>query len=129
MADAVVGEEPWTQAEVDQVVAELEAQQAELASQVAAQESELAGLFRDGGDGAGPDAADLGTATFERDHEMTLVSGERDALQQIERALTRARDGKLGLCESCGQAIPKMRVVAFPRATLCVSCKQREERR
>ena len=38
-------------------------------------------------------------------------------------------DGTYGVCESCGQPIGKMRVMAFPRATLCLSCKQREERR
>ncbi len=29
----------------------------------------------------------------------------------------------------CGQPIGKARLQAFPRATLCVDCKQREERR
>ncbi|HEY1134839.1 MAG TPA: TraR/DksA C4-type zinc finger protein [Nocardioides sp.] len=129
MSEAVVGEDTWTTAEIDEVVAGLEAQRAELTAHIDAQERELEGLFRDAGDRAGPDAADLGASSFERDHELTLVSGERDALVQIEHALQRVRAGKLGLCEGCGQAIPKMRVVAFPRATLCVSCKQREERR
>ncbi len=34
-----------------------------------------------------------------------------------------------GVCESCGQPIGKARVLAFPQATLCVTCKQRQERR
>ena len=38
------------------------------------------------------------------------------------------REG-LNRCESCGNPIGKMRLMAFPRATLCMSCKQREERR
>jgi RNA polymerase-binding transcription factor len=33
------------------------------------------------------------------------------------------------VCGSCGQPIGKARLQAFPRATLCVACKQREERR
>jgi hypothetical protein len=33
------------------------------------------------------------------------------------------------VCESCGQPIGKARLLAFPRATLCVACKQRQERR
>ena len=37
--------------------------------------------------------------------------------------------GSYGICESCGNPIGKMRVMAFPRATLCLTCKQREERR
>ena len=52
-----------------------------------------------------------------------------DARQQIDRALARIRDGSYGICESCGNPIGKMRAMAFPRATLCMTCKQREERR
>ena len=67
--------------------------------------------------------------TFERDHEMSLANNARDMLTQTERALLRIEDGSYGICESCGQPIGKMRLMAFPRATLCLSCKQREERR
>jgi hypothetical protein len=38
-------------------------------------------------------------------------------------------EGTYGICESCGEPIGKMRLMAFPRATLCMTCKQREERR
>jgi DnaK suppressor protein len=85
--------------------------------------------MRDAGDGAGHDQADMGATSFERDHELTVVNNERDMLAQIERALTHIHDGTYGICESCGQPIGKMRLMAFPRATLCMSCKQREERR
>ena len=50
-------------------------------------------------------------------------------LAQTERALARIDDGTYGVCESCGNPIGKMRLMAFSRATLCMSCKQREERR
>jgi DnaK suppressor protein len=60
---------------------------------------------------------------------MTVLRNERDMLAQVDRALARIDDGTYGLCESCGQPIGKARVMAFPRATLCMSCKQREERR
>ena len=58
-----------------------------------------------------------------------LLSNERDKLAQIDRALARIDDGTYGVCESCGNPIGKMRLMAFPRATLCLTCKQREERR
>ena len=93
------------------------------------QEEELAGLMRDAGDGAGHDQADMGATSFERDHELTVVNNARDMLAQTERALARIDDGTYGVCESCGNPIGKMRLMAFPRATLCMSCKQREERR
>jgi DnaK suppressor protein len=85
--------------------------------------------MRDAGDGAGNDQADVGSTTFERDHEMSLANNARDMLAQTEHALERIDNGSYGICESCGQPIGKMRLMAFPRATLCLSCKQREERR
>ncbi|MDT9592727.1 TraR/DksA family transcriptional regulator [Nocardioides zeae] len=123
------GDEPWTRAEVAEVVDELLGQRRHLTERLAVQEAELAGLLADGGDGAGADAADLGAANLERDQELHLVSSERETLAQIERSLRRLVGGDFGVCASCARPIPKMRVMAFPRATLCVSCKQREERR
>ena len=63
-------------------------------------EAELTGLMRDSGDGAGQDQADIGASSFERDHELTVLSNERDKLAQIERALGRIDDGTYGVCES-----------------------------
>jgi DnaK suppressor protein len=123
------GEEPWTQAEVDEVLTELEEQRAHSLAVLEAQEAELTGLMRDSGDGAGQDQADVGSTSFERDQELTVVNSEREKLQQIERALSTIAEGTYGVCESCGDPIGKMRLLAFPRATLCMTCKQREERR
>lgn len=123
------GEEPWTVAELDEVLAELDTARAHSLVVLEAAETELTGLMKDSGDGAGQDQADVGATSFERDHELTVVNSERDKLLQIERALGRIEDGSYGVCESCGQPIGKMRLMAFPRATLCLTCKQREERR
>ena len=60
---------------------------------------------------------------------MSIAANARDMLVQSERALARIAAGTYGVCESCGEAIGKARLQAFPRATLCVTCKQREERR
>ena len=122
-------EEAWTEEELAELLDELHEQQQHSGAIVAAQEVELSGLMRDSGDGAGQDQADLGATSFERDHELTVLSNERDKLAQIERALGRIEDGTYGACESCGNPIGKMRLMAFPRATLCMTCKQREERR
>ena len=123
------GEEAWTKAELDEVLAELNEHADRLRHELHDQEEELAGLMRDAGDGAGQDQADLGATSFERDHELTVVNNSREMLAQTERALARIEDGTYGVCESCGNPIGKMRLMAFPRATLCMSCKQREERR
>jgi len=123
------GEEPWTTAELGEVLEELTSTQAHSLEVLQAAEAELNGLMKDSGDGAGQDQADVGATSFERDHELTVVNSERDKLLQIERALGRIEDGTYGVCESCGQPIGKMRLMAFPRATLCMTCKTREERR
>ncbi len=123
------GEEAWTEVELEGVLEELHEQRAHSAEILEHQELELSGLMRDAGDGAGHDQADMGATSFERDHELTVLNIERDKVAQIDRALARIADGTYGVCESCGNPIGKMRVMAFPRATLCMTCKQREERR
>ncbi|WP_300676799.1 TraR/DksA C4-type zinc finger protein [Nocardioides sp.] len=123
------GEEPWTQAELDEIIAELNDQRAHSLALLEAQEAELSGLMKDSGDGAGQDQADMGATSFERDQELSVVNSEKDKLAQIERALTRIADETYGICEANGEPIGKMRLMAFPRATLCMACKQREERR
>jgi RNA polymerase-binding protein DksA len=123
------GEDPWTQSELRDVHDELQAEVLRLRAEILNAETEIADLLRDSGEGAGDDQADTGTKNFEREHEMSLANNARDMLVQSERALRRIDDGSYGLCESCGSPIGKARLQAFPRATLCVSCKQREERR
>jgi DnaK suppressor protein len=123
------GEKPWTRAELDEVISDLNDDRARVVRTLTAQEEELAGLMRDAGDGAGHDQADMGATSFERDQELTVLNNEREKLLQIDRALARIADGTYGICESCGNPIGKGRSMAFPRATLCLTCKQREERR
>jgi RNA polymerase-binding protein DksA len=122
-------EKPWTKKELDEVRNELLAERDRLREELNLAEHELHDLMRDAGDGAGNDQADVGSTTFERDHEMSLANNAREMLAQTQRALTRIEDGTYGVCERCGEPIGKMRLMAFPRATLCLSCKQREERR
>ena len=68
-------------------------------------------------------------ARTKREQEITLANNLRERMGQVERALDRLDDGQYGWCEKCGNAIPVERLAAFPSATLCVSCKQLEERR
>ena len=92
-------------------------------------EADLAGLIADSGDGAGDDQADAGAKTFEREHEMSVNANTREMLEQAVRAQRRLEAGTYGICESCGGPIAAGRLRAFPRATLCIACKQAEERR
>ncbi|HLS41390.1 MAG TPA: TraR/DksA family transcriptional regulator [Ornithinicoccus sp.] len=122
-------EDPWTPEELAEVRAELEAEEARLSSEVEVAEADLVELMRDFGDGAGDDQADAGVATWEREHELSLTQNAKALLDQTRHALERIEDGTYGICESCGNPIGKMRLQAFPRATLCMTCKQKQERR
>lgn len=123
------GESPWTAAELAEVRHELDEEANRLKAEIAETELDLADLLRDSGDGAGDDQADAGSKTFAREHEMSLADNYREMLLQNERALARLAGGTYGVCESCGNPIGKARLQAFPRATLCMSCKVRQERR
>lgn len=123
------GEKRWTAAEIAKVRGKLEAEAAELRSEIDKAETEIAERMGNAVADAGDDPADAGAKTFEREHELALTHNSRELLSQNERALARISDGSYGVCESCGEAIGKARLQAFPRATLCVACKQREERR
>ncbi len=123
------GEDPWTPAEVAEARTELMDEVGRLRAEITAAEDAIAGLMRDSGDGAGDDEADTGTKNITREHELALASNAREMLHQTERALGRLDTGTYGLCENCGNPIGKARMQAFPRATLCVECKQKQERR
>ena len=123
------GEDPWTPEEVAEARAELSSEVMRLRSELEASGAALAGLMRDSGDGAGDDDADTGTKNITREHELSLAANAQEMLEQSERALARLDAGTYGLCEVCGNPIGKARMQAFPRATLCVEDKQKQERR
>ena len=123
------GEEPWTGSELAEVRETLETYAAGLRRDIEQAESQIADRLEDGIRDAGDDEADAGAKTFEREHEFAMTSNARALLEQTEQALSRIDAGTYGACESCGQPTGKARLMAFPRAVLCVTCKQREERR
>ena len=126
---ASAGEAPWTAAELKSIRTDIAADLERLRRELAIVEAEMDDLIADSGEGAGDDQADSGTKTFEREHEMSLVINARDMVLQTERALERIDAKTYGYCEDCGAAIGKARLQVFPRETLCMICKQKEERR
>ncbi|MEU6851898.1 TraR/DksA family transcriptional regulator [Actinacidiphila alni] len=123
------GEDPWTPEEVEEARGELLGEVQRLTDGISDSEAAVAGLLRDSGDGAGDDEADTGTKNITREYEMALAANTREMLAQTRHALERLDEGTYGLCESCGNPIGKARMQAFPRATLCLDCKQKQERR
>ena len=122
-------ESPWTAKELKEVRAELHTEIERLTAEIASAESSLDELLKEPIDGAGDDQADAGAKSFEREHELSLVAGARTGLEQNLHALARLEDGTYGICENCGNPIGKLRLQAYPRATLCMTCKSRQERR
>ena len=123
------GAENWTATELKSIRSELAKDLIRLKKELAEVESEMDELIEASGVGAGDDQADAGAKTFEREHEMSLVYNARDMVLQTERALERIDTKTYGRCEDCGNPIGKARLKVFPRATLCMLCKQKEERR
>ena len=126
---ASAGETPWSVAELKAIRIELSKELLRLKHELELIETEMEALIADSGEGAGDDQADSGTKTFEREHEMSLVINARDMVLQTERALDRIDNKSYGNCEDCSNPIGKERLQVFPRATLCMICKQKEERR
>ena len=119
----------WNATELKTMKAELSKDLVRLRKELELAEAEMEDLVEAAGVGAGDDQADAGAKTFEREHEMSLVYNARDMVQQTERALERIANKTYGKCEECGNFVGKARLQVFPRATLCMVCKQKEERR
>jgi len=92
-------------------------------STFATNQSELTGEM-----GFDEEYADAGTATFERERDLSLVNNVRDLIQRIDKALAKIDEGTYGLCDRCGKPIEKVRLKALPYANLCLKDKQAEER-
>ena len=73
--------------------------------------------------------ADSGTATFERERDFSLAANIKDILDKVEHAIDKIHDGSYGTCEVCGKSIEAARMKALPYASLCITCKKREEGR
>jgi DnaK suppressor protein len=64
-----------------------------------------------------------GTMNVERERDLALSAQAQVAIEEIDRALEKIDAGTYGICEQCGQPIPKARLKALPYASLCVACK------
>lgn len=121
-----------TKKEVDDLRARLLEEQTELQAQLttiednsfAQSQSDLSGEV-----GIDDESADAGTATFEREKDLSIEQNVRDLLNKIERALKRMGEGTYGICERCGKPIEKARVKALPYVDLCIRDAQAQSRR
>ena len=71
---------------------------------------------------------DIGTETFEREKDLSIIESVQAGLEDIERALQRLSDGTYGTCEICGTDIGDERLDAVPAARYCVEHQAEVER-
>ncbi|HEX5656283.1 MAG TPA: TraR/DksA C4-type zinc finger protein [Polyangiales bacterium] len=75
-----------------------------------------------------PDEMDLAASEYLQSFTFRLRGRERFFLDKIDQALKRIEDGSFGTCESCEEPISIKRLEARPETTLCIRCKEDQER-
>ncbi|MDD2558690.1 MAG: RNA polymerase-binding protein DksA [Desulfuromonadaceae bacterium] len=76
-----------------------------------------------------PDPTDRASMESDRNFELRIRDRERRLIGKIREAIKRIEDGEFGICESCEEEISESRLRARPVATLCIDCKEEQERR
>ena len=71
--------------------------------------------------------ADLGSETFEREKDFSILEQVEAELADVERALHRLDDGTYGKCQACGNTIADERLQAIPAARFCVAHQTQAE--
>jgi DnaK suppressor protein len=75
-----------------------------------------------------PDEMDLASSEYLQSFTFRLRGREKVFLDKIQKALERIEDGSFGVCEDCGDPISIKRLEARPETTLCIRCKEEQER-
>jgi DnaK suppressor protein len=75
-----------------------------------------------------PDEMDLASSEGMQSFEFRLRGREKTFLEKIDRALKKIEAGGFGICEECEEPISVKRLEARPETTLCIRCKEDQER-
>ncbi len=74
------------------------------------------------------DEADIASSEVNKAITHKLRDRERTLLDKIDLAIGRLKDGTYNMCESCSGPIGLKRLEARPVTTLCITCKEEQER-
>lgn len=80
------------------------------------------------GDDSFPDPIDRAMSESNRSIELRKRDRERKLIQKIKKAIQRTDDGSYGVCDECGEEISESRLKARPETTLCINCKEEQEK-
>jgi DnaK suppressor protein len=75
-----------------------------------------------------PDEMDLASSEYFQSLTFRMRGRERFFLDKIDKALARIEDASFGICETCEEPISIKRLEARPETTLCIKCKEDQER-
>ena len=75
-----------------------------------------------------PDEMDLASSEYIQSFEFRLRGREKSLLTKLDNALRKIEEGNFGVCEVCEEPIGKKRLEARPETTLCIRCKEDQER-
>jgi DnaK suppressor protein len=127
-----MAEAKLTKKEIDDLRGRLLEERAELGDQLTTIEDEAFSATQSdlsGDVGLDDESADAGTATFEREKDLSIENNVRDLLDKIDRAVKRIDEGTYGLCSACGRPIEKARIKALPYVDLCIKDAKAQSRR
>jgi DnaK suppressor protein len=74
------------------------------------------------------DEMDLASSEYLQSFEFRLRGREKSLLTKLDLALRKIEDGRFGICEVCEEQIGKKRLEARPETSLCIRCKEDQER-
>ena len=75
-----------------------------------------------------PNEMDLATLTEDQSFRYRLHDRSVNLLRKIDQAIEKIDSGTFGICEECGEEIAAERLRARPIATLCIDCKEDQEK-
>ncbi len=75
-----------------------------------------------------PDEMDLASSEYLQSFTFRLRGREKVFLDKIQKALDKLDQGSFGVCDDCGEKISVKRLEARPETTLCIRCKEDQER-
>lgn len=75
-----------------------------------------------------PDEMDLAASEYIQSFEFRLRGREASLLSKLDHAIRKIDDGSFGMCESCEEPIGRKRLEARPETSLCIRCKEEQER-
>ena len=76
-----------------------------------------------------PDEIDQASSEYAQSMVFRLRDREKFLLKKIDKAIERVADGTFGLCERCEEPISQKRLEARPVTTLCIRCKEEQEKK